>query len=57
MKLIVVVVVAQLDRDGLLDLNVQADWQKKGGTYWMQYAHVEIIGFSSSVVSMYHFDR
>lgn len=35
----------QLDRDGLQDLNIQADWQRKGGTYWVRYVHVEIQGF------------
>ena len=35
----------QLDRDGLHDLNIQADWQRKGGTYWVRYIHVEILGF------------
>ena len=35
----------QLDRDGLHDLNIQADWQSKGGTYWVRYIHVEILGY------------
>ncbi|KAL7983783.1 hypothetical protein Chor_000659, partial [Crotalus horridus] len=37
--------VIKLDRDGLHDLNVQCDWQQKGGTYWVRYIHVELIGF------------
>ena len=35
--------VVKLDRDGLHDLNVQVDWQRKGGTYWVRYIHVELI--------------
>ena len=35
--------VIKLDRDGLHDLNVQCDWQQKGGTYWVRYIHVELI--------------
>ncbi|XP_043927990.1 E3 ubiquitin-protein ligase HERC2 [Protopterus annectens] len=37
--------VIKLDRDGLHDLNVQCDWQHKGGTYWVRYIHVELVGF------------
>ncbi|MEE6507644.1 hypothetical protein FKM82_027611 [Ascaphus truei] len=37
--------VVKLDRDGLDDLNVQCDWQQKGGTYWVRYIHVELLGF------------
>ncbi|XP_077868707.1 E3 ubiquitin-protein ligase HERC2-like [Saccoglossus kowalevskii] len=36
--------VVKLDRDGLHDLNVQSDWQRKGGTYWVRYIHVELLG-------------
>ncbi|XP_048589232.1 E3 ubiquitin-protein ligase HERC2 isoform X2 [Nematostella vectensis] len=39
--------VIKLDRDGLHDLNVQADWQRKGGTYWVRYSHVELLGHDS----------
>ncbi|XP_052077229.1 E3 ubiquitin-protein ligase HERC2-like isoform X2 [Mytilus californianus] len=39
--------VIKLDRDGLHDLNIQADWQSKGGTYWVRYIHVELLGFIS----------
>jgi hypothetical protein len=28
--------VVKLDRDGLHDLNMQVDWQRKGGTYWVK---------------------
>lgn len=38
--------VIKLDRDGLHDLNVQCDWQQKGGTYWVRYIHIELIGRS-----------
>ncbi|KAK3100706.1 hypothetical protein FSP39_024049, partial [Pinctada imbricata] len=37
--------VIKLDRDGLHDLNIQADWQSKGGTYWVRYIHIEILGY------------
>ncbi|XP_012867362.1 PREDICTED: E3 ubiquitin-protein ligase HERC2 [Dipodomys ordii] len=37
--------VIKLDRDGLHDLNVQCDWQQKGGTYWVRYIHVELVGY------------
>uniref|UniRef100_A0A3Q2Y7Y6 E3 ubiquitin-protein ligase HERC2 n=1 Tax=Hippocampus comes TaxID=109280 RepID=A0A3Q2Y7Y6_HIPCM len=35
--------VIKLDRDGLHDLNVQSDWQQKGGTYWVRYIHIELL--------------
>ena len=35
--------VTKLDRDGLHDLNVQVSWQRKGGTYWVRYIHVELL--------------
>ncbi|XP_068449209.1 E3 ubiquitin-protein ligase HERC2 isoform X1 [Clinocottus analis] len=37
--------VIKLDRDGLHDLNVQCDWQQKGGTYWVRYVHIQLLGF------------
>lgn len=40
--------VVKLDRDGLHDLNVQVDWQRKGGTYWVRYIHVELLSNPSS---------
>lgn len=39
--------VIKLDRDGLHDLNVQCDWQQKGGTYWVRYIHTELLGTES----------
>ncbi|KAK6172413.1 hypothetical protein SNE40_016067 [Patella caerulea] len=39
--------VVKLDRDGLHDLNVQADWQRKSGTYWVRYLHVELLGLNN----------
>lgn len=38
----------QLDRDGLHDLNVLVNWQRKGGVYWVRYIHVELLGYSHS---------
>ncbi|XP_070553640.1 E3 ubiquitin-protein ligase HERC2-like isoform X2 [Ptychodera flava] len=43
--------VVKLDRDGLHDLNVQADWQRKGGTYWVRYIHVELHGHTTPAAS------
>ena len=34
----------QVDNDGLNDLNVQANWQQKGGTYWVRFGHCELLG-------------
>ena len=47
--------VIKLDRDGLHDLNVQCDWQQKGGTYWVRYIHVELIGELYYHVNVLHF--
>jgi len=33
-----------VDNDGLHDLNVQANWQQKGGTYWVRFCHCELLG-------------
>lgn len=33
-----------MDNDGLHDLNVQANWQQKGGTYWVRFCHCELLG-------------
>ncbi|XP_077983839.1 E3 ubiquitin-protein ligase HERC2-like [Glandiceps talaboti] len=41
--------VVKLDRDGLHDLNVQSDWQRKGGTYWVRYIHVELLGHNFQI--------
>jgi hypothetical protein len=47
-----------LDRDGLQDLNIQADWQRKGGTYWVRYVHVELQGFiNTSKISHRHWQK
>lgn len=43
--------VIKLDRDGLHDLNVQCDWQQKGGTYWVRYIHIELLGMCFSCVT------
>ena len=40
--------VVKLDRDNLHDLNVQVDWQRKGGTYWVRYIHVELLPVTST---------
>ena len=34
--------IIKLDLDGLHDLNVQVEWQRKGGTYWVRYIHIEV---------------
>lgn len=34
--------VVQLDNDGLNDLNVQATWANRGGTYWVRHG---VIGY------------
>ncbi|GFS15828.1 E3 ubiquitin-protein ligase HERC2, partial [Elysia marginata] len=40
--------VTKLDQDGLHELNIQAHWQRKGGTYWVRYIHVEILGLPNT---------
>ncbi|XP_059157195.1 E3 ubiquitin-protein ligase HERC2-like isoform X2 [Physella acuta] len=42
--------VTKLDQDGLHELNIQAYWQRKCGTYWVRYIHVEILGFTNSAI-------
>ena len=27
------------------NISSQVEWQQKGGTYWVRYVHVEIVGF------------
>ncbi|XP_014678095.1 PREDICTED: E3 ubiquitin-protein ligase HERC2-like [Priapulus caudatus] len=51
--------VVKLDHDGLYDLNVQVDWQRKGSTYWVRYIHIELLGYlpPSSVASIRVGDR
>lgn len=34
--------VVRLDQDGLQDLNVQATWFSKGGTYWVSGALIAV---------------
>ena len=50
----------KLDRDGLHDLNVQCDWQQKGGTYWVRYIHTELVGehpiYSMSIINSLNLD-
>jgi len=45
--------VIKLDRDGLHDLNVQCDWQQKGGTYWVRYIHTELLGNTHSALLLH----
>ncbi|CAH1402584.1 unnamed protein product [Nezara viridula] len=42
--------VVKVDHEGLHDLNLQVDWQGKGGLYWVRFIYVELLGFSSNVV-------
>ncbi|XP_014251481.1 E3 ubiquitin-protein ligase HERC2 isoform X1 [Cimex lectularius] len=42
--------VIKVDHEGLHDLNLQVDWQGKGGLYWVMFVHVEMLGFSSHVI-------
>ena len=48
-----------MDNDGLHDLNVQANWQQKGGTYWVRFSHCELMVDvnSSGVVTFKAGDR
>lgn len=34
--------VIKVDNDGLHDLNVFANWQRKAGNYWVRFVHVEL---------------
>ena len=43
-KLFMLYLSLQVDSDGLHDLNVQANWQQKGGTYWVRFCHCELLG-------------
>uniref|UniRef100_A0A0A9VNP3 HECT-type E3 ubiquitin transferase n=2 Tax=Lygus hesperus TaxID=30085 RepID=A0A0A9VNP3_LYGHE len=42
--------VIKVDHEGLHDLNLQVDWQSKGGLYWVRFIHVEMLGFSSNAI-------
>lgn len=46
--------VIKLDRDGLHDLNVQCDWQQKGGTYWVRYIHTELLGTDLHITTAFY---
>ena len=35
--------VVKVDRGALHNLNVQVDWQRKRGTYWVRYIHIELL--------------
>ena len=43
--------VLKVDNDGLHDLNVQANWQEKGGTYWVRFAVCELMEVSETAAS------
>jgi E3 ubiquitin-protein ligase HERC2 len=43
--------IIKLDRDGLHDLNLQVEWQRKGGTYWVRYIHVELLSMPNAALS------
>ena len=42
--------VLKVDNDGLHDLNVQANWQEKGGTYWVRFTVCDLVEVSESSV-------
>ncbi|UYV60264.1 HERC2 [Cordylochernes scorpioides] len=35
--------IVNVDKEGLHDLNLQVDWKRKGGTYWVRYVNVELL--------------
>jgi E3 ubiquitin-protein ligase HERC2 len=39
----------KIDPEGLHDLNVQVSWQHKGGTYWVRFIHIELLGYPPSL--------
>ncbi|XP_012287916.1 E3 ubiquitin-protein ligase HERC2 [Orussus abietinus] len=41
--------VVKIDPEGLHDLNVQVAWQHKGGTYWVRFIHIELLGHPPSL--------
>ena len=43
--------VVRVDRGSLHNLNVQVDWHRRGGTYWVRYIHTEILDQSLPTVS------
>ena len=40
-----VVIVNKIWRRSMSNISSQVEWQQKGGTYWVRYVHVEIVGF------------
>ncbi|XP_015429351.1 PREDICTED: LOW QUALITY PROTEIN: E3 ubiquitin-protein ligase HERC2 [Dufourea novaeangliae] len=41
--------VIKIDPEGLHDLNVQVAWQRKGGTYWVRFIHIELLGHPPTI--------
>ncbi|XP_050578084.1 E3 ubiquitin-protein ligase HERC2 [Bombus affinis] len=41
--------VIKIDPEGLHDLNVQVAWQRKGGTYWVRFIHIELLGHPPAI--------
>ncbi|KAL2717183.1 E3 ubiquitin-protein ligase HERC2 [Vespula squamosa] len=41
--------VIKVDPEALHDLNVQVAWQRKGGTYWVRFIHIELLGHPPSL--------
>jgi len=44
--------ILKLDRDGLHDLNLEIEWQRRGGTYWVRYIHVELLSMPNTSFSI-----
>ncbi|KAK4294466.1 hypothetical protein Pmani_032901 [Petrolisthes manimaculis] len=43
--------VLRIDKGSLHNLNVQVDWQRKGGTYWVRYIHIELVDQSPPLLA------
>ncbi|RLU17868.1 hypothetical protein DMN91_010107 [Ooceraea biroi] len=41
--------VVKIDAENLHDLNAQVSWQRKGGTYWVRFIHIELLGYPPSL--------
>ncbi|XP_078045783.1 E3 ubiquitin-protein ligase HERC2 [Augochlora pura] len=41
--------VTKIDPGGLHDLNVQVTWQRRGGTYWVRFIHIELLGHPPTI--------
>ncbi|XP_043254504.1 probable E3 ubiquitin-protein ligase HERC2 isoform X2 [Colletes gigas] len=41
--------VIKIDPEGLHDLNVQVAWKRKGGTYWVRFIHIELLGHPPTI--------